>query len=644
MALYTPPSLPRTPSSCPMDAPLPSLPTEFYSSWSTWRQTKVDTPLTPPLSTVSARRVLPPQTHCKPVLPPITYFDHTASRDSPVTPPQADDSYEWHSHGSTSVKLPPVQAYSPALHYRHSVSSVEENQAECSLPSPPLALDWFTSSEHRSSQFIAEKICEMICYLWFSSLSPSSSSPSKRTRTAPQEQEPYIPSSNSATASLQFSVSPAFVRFMQKVLETTQVSQSVIVLSLHYIYRMKARNRFTSGQPGSEYRVAIAALMMANKFVDDNTYTNKTWSEVSGIDLAEINKMEKEFLLGIDFGLYVDKSTYDSWLNLLQGLVLAKERELQHWRRSWRPARALHRVHPHRHTLPHAARLHSTSHRARSSSPTRSSPCVPSMSSRDVCSPLSNADQYPAYSTGAKRTAVDAFNTYPQPAPPPSQTRRSTGLTLRIPELEYSSGHSSESSASPMEPLQSLSKLSLAGSPVVYSPADGGRGQVWMSPVGQSEVPQTLVSAYYVDDKRSYAVPQNLYFYALACSPTEENSARKGKLRYHQPQVSCSAMSNLQPTVPMVVQSASASPYDMHTQLPAARVLPPLSEVSRQWPQTCESLGACHAHVQRVCERPVPESVPSAPFANAGPPGFRFYATTTPASPPHYYEASDRYN
>lgn len=56
---------------------------------------------------------------------------------------------------------------------------------------------------------------------------------------------------------------------MQKVLETTQVSQSVIVLSLHYIYRLKERNRLTNGESGSEFRVAIAALMMANKFVDE---------------------------------------------------------------------------------------------------------------------------------------------------------------------------------------------------------------------------------------------------------------------------------------------------------------------------------------------------------------------------------------
>ena len=37
--------------------------------------------------------------------------------------------------------------------------------------------------------------------------------------------------------------------------------------------------------------------------------------------------MEREFLLGVDFNLYVDKPTYEAWLNLLKGLVCAKERD-----------------------------------------------------------------------------------------------------------------------------------------------------------------------------------------------------------------------------------------------------------------------------------------------------------------------------
>jgi hypothetical protein len=57
---------------------------------------------------------------------------------------------------------------------------------------------------------------------------------------------------------------------MQKLLQTTQLSQSVIVLSLHYVYRLKERNSGTAAHQGSEFRVAVAALMMANKFVDES--------------------------------------------------------------------------------------------------------------------------------------------------------------------------------------------------------------------------------------------------------------------------------------------------------------------------------------------------------------------------------------
>ena len=52
---------------------------------------------------------------------------------------------------------------------------------------------------------------------------------------------------------------------------------------------------------------------------------NKTWFEVSGISLTELNKMEREFLLG------VDKQTYESSLNLFRGLMYAKESEARRW-------------------------------------------------------------------------------------------------------------------------------------------------------------------------------------------------------------------------------------------------------------------------------------------------------------------------
>ena len=175
----------------------------------------------------------------------------------PLTPPGANclppiQRYEGASQSSRPE--PPLIRLSPD---EDSSMSEDDDLQDSSSSSPdPILLDWFLNS-HQSSLYLAEKTCEMVCYLWFSS---NSSSPRRHH---------FVPHSNPHTASLQFSVSPHFIQFMQKVLETTQVSQSVIVLSLHYIYRLKERNRLTNSLPGSEFRVAIAALMMANKFVDE---------------------------------------------------------------------------------------------------------------------------------------------------------------------------------------------------------------------------------------------------------------------------------------------------------------------------------------------------------------------------------------
>ncbi|KAH8105703.1 hypothetical protein DFH11DRAFT_1550216 [Phellopilus nigrolimitatus] len=85
--------------------------------------------------------------------------------------------------------------------------------------------------------------------------------------------------------------------------------------SLQFCASPKGANDFTLGKSGSDFRIAVCAFMFANKFVDDNMYTNKTWSDVFTIPLDELNKTECEFLLGVGFRLFVDEpdSSADSF-------------------------------------------------------------------------------------------------------------------------------------------------------------------------------------------------------------------------------------------------------------------------------------------------------------------------------------------
>lgn len=57
----------------------------------------------------------------------------------------------------------------------------------------------------------------------------------------------------------------------------------------------------------------IFNLNIGNKFLDDNTFTNKTWSEVTGMKVRDLNVMELEFLDVLRFKLFVKNDEFDRW-------------------------------------------------------------------------------------------------------------------------------------------------------------------------------------------------------------------------------------------------------------------------------------------------------------------------------------------
>lgn len=108
-----------------------------------------------------------------------------------------------------------------------------------------------------------------------------------------------------------------FRKWVATILTTTQVAQNVILLALLFIYRLKQTNPTVKGKPGSEFRLLTVALMLGNKFLDDNTYTNKTWAEVSGISVQEVHIMEVEFLSNMRYSLFTSKKRWEDWHVLL---------------------------------------------------------------------------------------------------------------------------------------------------------------------------------------------------------------------------------------------------------------------------------------------------------------------------------------
>ncbi|GAA5935099.1 hypothetical protein JCM3775_004702 [Rhodotorula graminis] len=178
-------------------------------------------------------------------------------------------------------------------------------------PSPP-------SPTLSSVSALALFAAEMVAWLWFAP-SPGAGAGAGRGGGGSPE--------TMAVDRGQVRPTDRFVRFCQEVLATTQVSESVVILALLFISRLKQRNPI-NGAPGSEYRLAVTGLMLANKILDDNTYTAQTWSQVSSLELKPLVAGEAEFLRGLNWSLHVTGRDFEAWRKLLDGHVAARKARL----------------------------------------------------------------------------------------------------------------------------------------------------------------------------------------------------------------------------------------------------------------------------------------------------------------------------
>ena len=210
-------------------------------------------------------------------------------------PQQRADGYEY---AAQATNLTNNTAYSQM----DSQSSQDMSQGEKRRENTIASYLQIPESVNQSKGSLAEFAAEISCLFWF------------ETAETLQYAE-NLPINASAERGMHPDATPSigFRKWVTTILSTTQVGKNVILLALMFIYRLKKFNPSVSGKRGSEFRLLTIALMLGNKFLDDNTYTNKTWAEVSGISVQEIHIMEVEFLSNMRYELYVSEQEWQAW-------------------------------------------------------------------------------------------------------------------------------------------------------------------------------------------------------------------------------------------------------------------------------------------------------------------------------------------
>jgi hypothetical protein len=118
---------------------------------------------------------------------------------------------------------------------------------------------------------------------------------------------------------------PYFVLQVHKLIRSSGLPTPFIFIALMYIARLRQNIPLEVGA-GSEFKLLLAAMMVAQKQNSDARYANKTWSKMSGYTLGEVNQIERDFLIGIKWDLHIRDDKYHSWVLTMQ--TLGKEHAL----------------------------------------------------------------------------------------------------------------------------------------------------------------------------------------------------------------------------------------------------------------------------------------------------------------------------
>ncbi|KAH0011526.1 hypothetical protein KCU80_g20476, partial [Aureobasidium melanogenum] len=411
------------------------------------------------------------------------------------------------SQNQVQLPKPDVSARPPSPVYQpHPVHFIEppnqKRDSHMSAIAPSLQIP---RSVNNSQGSIAELAAQITCLFWFESSSTLDRADDPATT---YNVHSLVPEAIPTTG---------FRKWVTTILSTTQVTQNVIILALLFVYRLKKLNPSVKGKPGSEYRLLTVALMLGNKFLDDNTYTNKTWAEVSGISVAEVHIMEVEFLSNMKYALFTSAEEWAQWQTRLG-------RFASFFDRASRPMPQL----PHTLPSPPTSNHASPPYYGATNPVTQSFPQYPSSLGPlpDLSSQVSRKRSLDSYTEPPAKRVTPAY-------PPPAQNQSQYVPRVTLPSLALPQPQSQSSQHLPLQlpQLPPLNYSQRSGNqvtqpPTSWTPATSVPPAVShaTTPAAMTSVPQSVIQSRH----------QSPFPTSAAASPTDGHFQPAGQAHVSQ--------------------------------------------------------------------------------------------------------------
>ena len=100
--------------------------------------------------------------------------------------------------------------------------------------------------------------------------------------------------------------------YMVRIAKYMKIEDSTLILALIYIDRISRKRKIFVNEY-NVYRLFFMSVVVATKYNEDKHYSNTYYAKIGGVELEQLNQMECEFVMGINFDLFVEAKVFDKY-------------------------------------------------------------------------------------------------------------------------------------------------------------------------------------------------------------------------------------------------------------------------------------------------------------------------------------------
>jgi hypothetical protein len=106
-------------------------------------------------------------------------------------------------------------------------------------------------------------------------------------------------------------------KYLMRILKYCMPEPSTMILCLIYIDKI-CENSNMQLTYLNIHRLILACMIIAIKFNEDDYYSNEYYAKVGGISMKEMNQLESNSLVLLDFNVFIDDILFDNYQKQLQ--------------------------------------------------------------------------------------------------------------------------------------------------------------------------------------------------------------------------------------------------------------------------------------------------------------------------------------